>query len=211
LNGVKRCQQKRDSVLSGSDAVYIPGTELGEITSNDKFFIRNRHYGRCLGRDASNTLIHSPAGPTHAESIPCDINDPNFHWVSEEVSDPNKQRFRLINTNLCLALPEIQFGGAWANTSRTFTLADCDSQTEQAVSFEKIPIERTAIINDEPVQLDTNYALKIYSGSAREIGTCSELETVLSNDRTIMRKLRPFRCDDLSRTPLHFTFPKILE
>jgi hypothetical protein len=93
--------------LTGADQVKIPGTEYRPIGPGDKFFIRNRHKGRCLGRkiddQGRNILTHSPVGPS-GETIPCDISDPNFHWVTENIAGSQNKKYKLINTDLCLAL-----------------------------------------------------------------------------------------------------------
>eukprot|EP00959_Pyramimonas_sp_CCMP1952_P141487 2961245-Pyramimonas_sp.AAC.1 len=62
-----QCLRRRtmDSV-PGADKTGIPGTYLGEILEGDRFFIRSRHFGRCIVRNSNRTddiiLKLSPVG-----------------------------------------------------------------------------------------------------------------------------------------------------
>lgn len=206
--GEKKCLIMTTSdMLPGADQVQIEGTQIGEINDGDKFFIRNRHKGRCLGRDAKNALIHSRVGPL-GETIPCDIHDPNFHWVSEEIQGTNKKKYRMINTNLCLALDGMyRPSGQWVTASQ-MSLVSCTDRDPRATGIELFQLDvESGTVDGEFVTLNPYNLMKSHSLNP---AACMELggwEATIGEQKTP----RLTQCEHfVNNTFMHWNFPKIV-
>lgn len=202
--------------LPGADQVQVPGTELGTISTGDKFMIRNRHKGRCLGKNDSDKLVHSEVGP-NGETIPCDAEDPDFHWENVNIPGTNKKKFRIVDTNLCLALNgrlnvTSQFpNGRWA-PQQNFTLVSCD-RPNKATAIEVVPEpEESGVVNGQEFVPARYYALKTYSTEVPERpGTtpgCMWMPGWHRNNAQTSYIVT--KCDRSSKNDtMHFNFPKL--
>jgi hypothetical protein len=265
-NNLKCLRRVTMDRLPGADSTPVPGTNLGEIEEGDRFFIRNRHYGRCIGRTAENTLTHSPVGyackgeykavcnPSEdapvdqqcsygyvcaadatdgqhkcllnpqmkhyteenlprkeckAWTIPCDTSDDKFHWTSISVPGTNKQKYKAVGTNQCLALmghsttnPSIPNG--WRN-HMYLTLQPCDTQYQQFIEWEKIqePAE-SGVVNGEVFVPDPYYRIK----SATPNDQCLRMGG-WNAKAPLARPMRDTCERALKNSFMHFNFPII--
>lgn len=251
--------------LPGADSTPVPGTNLGEIEEGDRFFIRNRHYGRCIGRTEDNTLTHSPVGyackgeykaacnpaedapvdqqcsygyvcakdtddqnkcllnpqmkhyteenlprkECKAWTIPCDTSDDKFHWTSISIPGTNKQKYKAVGTNQCLALmghsttnPSIPNG--WRN-HMYLTLQPCDHEQQAFVEWEKIqePPE-SGIVNGQVFVPDPYYRIK----SATPNEQCLRMGG-WNSKAPLARPMRDACERSLKNSFMHFNFPVI--
>ena len=215
-SGTKKCKRIFTSDrLPGADRVTIPGTELGEISAIDKFFIRNRHKGRCLGRGDEDKLIHSKVGE-RGETLPCDTENPDFHWERLDIQGTNRKKFRLVDTDLCLALnghlnktqqyPE----GIWGN-STMFSLVSCTDRPNKATAIEIVPEPpESGMVDGELFVPAPYYSLKTYSSKIEQLPGTKAQCMWLSGGQD-MQKARIKQCEEsrLNDT-MHFNFPKIV-
>jgi hypothetical protein len=202
--------------LPGADQMQVPGTELGTISTGDKFMIRNRHKGRCLGKNDDDRLVHSEVGPK-GETIPCDAEDPDFQWENLNIPGTNKKKFRIVDTNLCLALDgrlnvTSSFpNGRWASQSN-FSLVSCD-RPNKATAVEVVPEpEESGVVNGQEFVPARYYALKTYSTEVAERpGTrpgCLWMPGWHPNNAQTSYVVS--RCDRSRKNDtMHFNFPKI--
>ena len=245
--------------LPGADTTDIPETNLGEIAEGDRFFIRNRNYGRCIGRTDDNTLKPSPVGygckgeyknscspaqdaPIEDQcsyglvcgpdsdgenkclldpqlshytedalprkeckvwTIPCDTKDENYHWTSIDVPGTNKQKFKVVGTDQCLALKgHTRSNGEWDN-HMYLTLQNCDIDPQEFVQWEKKkePAE-SGIVNGEVFVPDTYYSIK--SGTPND-----QCINMTGWNRTMPNeKPRRDMCErSVRNSVMHFNFP----
>lgn len=215
--GDKQCRVRVNMEdLAGADQVQVPGTELGTISTGDKFMIRNRHKGRCLGKNDEDRLVHSEVGP-NGQTIPCDAEDSNFQWENVNIPGTNKKKFRIVDTNLCLALNgrlnvTSQFpNGRWAS-QQNFSLVSCD-RPNKATAIEVVPEpEESGIVEGQEFVPARYYALKTYSTEVAERpGTtpgCLWMPGWHPNNAQTSYIVT--KCDRSSKNDtMHFNFPKI--
>ena len=264
-DNTKQCLRRLTMAnLPGADTTEIPETNLGEVEEGDRFFIRNRNYGRCIGRTEENELKPSPVGygckkeyqqpcnpaedapvedqcsyglvcgpdeddddrankcllnpelPHYTKeklprqeckvwTIPCDTKDENYHWTSIDVPGTNKQKFKMVGTDQCLALRgHTRSDGVWAN-HMYLTLQPCDVEPQEFVQWEKKaePAE-SGIVNGEVFVPDPYYSIK----SATPNNQCLNM---MGWNRS-MPNIKPRR-DVCTRSRknsvMHFNFPII--
>jgi len=248
--------------IPGADKTPIPGTNLGVVEEGDRFFIRNRHYGRCIGRGDDNTLKHSPVGygckreyqnpcnpaedapmedqcsyglvcapdddtdgtnkcllnpqmtnytedklPTiecHVWTIPCDTTDEKYHWTSIDIQGTNKQKFKMVGTNQCLALKGNNTSRGWRDHFY-MTLQPCDIETQHMVEWEKTaePGE-SGVVSGEVFVPDPYYSIKSANPTSPCIGMMG-WNFKMPNTTPL-----PEPCSrSLKNSMMHFNFPII--
>ena len=202
--------------LPGADQVQVPGTELGTISTGDKFMIRNRHKGRCLGKNDEDRLVHSEVGP-NGETIPCDAEDPDFQWENVNIPGTNKKKFRIVDTNLCLALNgrlnvTSQFpNGRWS-PQQNFSLVSCN-RPNKATAIEVVPEpEESGIVNGQEFVPARYYALKTYSTQVAENpgSTPGCLWMPGWHPNNAQTSYVVTKCDrSIKNDTMHFNFPKL--
>ena len=260
-DGTTQCLRRRTMAsVPGADKVPVPGTNLGEIEEGDRFFIRSRHFGRCIGLTDNGDLEPSPVGygckgeykdpcnpveggpiedqcsygyvceadtdgvnkcllnpsmtnytedklpmkQCSAWTIPCDTTDEKYHWTSIDIPGTNKQKFKLVGTNQCLALRGNNTSQGWKN--HTYLLPQpCDVEPQEFVQWEKRaePLE-SGVVNGEIFVPDPYYSLK----SATPNNKCIRMSGWNYKRPTV----RPYRdtCERTSKNSLmHFNFPII--
>lgn len=216
-DGTKKCKLRvHMEDLPGADQVEVPGTELGTISTEDKFLIRNRHKGRCLGKNDQNRLVHTEVG-AGGETIPCDPNDPDFQWENLSIPGTNKKKFRIIDTNLCLALNgRLNVTGTFPNgrwaAQRHFSLASCD-RPNKATAIEVIAEpEESGVVDGQEFVPARYYSLKTYSTEVAEnpgsTPGCLWMPGWHPNNAQTS-----YQVDNCARSrkndTMHFNFPKI--
>jgi len=257
--------------LPGADTTPVPGTNLGTIEEGDRFFIRNRHWGRCIGRrdgwdkpnnrsdlkaspvgyacrgeykdpcnpgedvpiedqcsrgliceqgtDGANQCLLNPVFSRYTEenlprkeceawTIPCDTNDENYHWTSIDVPGTNKQKFKAVGTDQCLAIRgRADSRGHWKNSS-WLNLEPCDSPfigQQSWTEWEKTaePFE-SGIVNGEEFVPDPYFSIK----SANPSNKCAEMASWNKNAPDTKPK-RNTCSRSRKNAVMHFNFPII--
>lgn len=193
----------------------IEGTEneVTEVTDQDVFLIRSKR-GNCLGKTDEGNLTVQPnlAGnkPDAAEEDVlrdrCDASDPNFLWTTiEDATHPNYKKYKVVNTNKCLALN--RSGLRWS-----MNLNDCTDNTNDTLwSAEKTFIRLTAEKQAQYGSKDNYPFFNMKSKKSDEISKdiCLEIDPWKEPIGAVPR-LKHNYCERGYRGTFHWQFPKKL-
>lgn len=200
--------------LPAADGAPLTGTVLTNINSSsssasDIVLLRNRHKGRCLGRDpVTGKLIHSPVG-ADGSLVPCDVDDPNFHWSAQTDPDGNK-KFQLLNTNMCLALSGTHRAGIGLLGKRV-DLQPCDVTPQEFVQWRADHQGTESVeINDTTVVLPAYYALRSKVSDLDDVSQDWCLKVDNYHPSRPESRIIPSLCSRaFRRETMHLNFPKV--